>query len=95
MVAFLEPSKIKTMQKIVLDLYNISLKNGTKCEIKCGRQNYDFEEGILVCLGPGQTIEPINPSIINKLNGWTLVFHLDLIHRTSLREKINKYSFFL
>lgn len=98
LIALLEPSKVKTLpeikQKIVLDLYSLSLKSGSECKIKYGRQNYDFQEGTLVFLAPGQTIEPISTSEVADTEGWTLVFHPDLIRKTTLGNKINEYAFF-
>lgn len=98
LITLLEPSKVKVIpvikQKIVMSLYSISLKNGHECRIKYGRQNYDFQEGTLVCMAPGQTIEPLSASDNTELDGWTLIFHPDLIRKSSLGKKINEYSFF-
>lgn len=98
LITLLEPSKVKIVpvikQQFTMDLYSIGLKNGHECKIKYGRQNYDFQEGTLVCLAPGQTIEPLSVSDNKELDGWVLIFHPDLISKSALGKKINEYTFF-
>ncbi|PKM95960.1 MAG: AraC family transcriptional regulator [Firmicutes bacterium HGW-Firmicutes-1] len=98
LITLIEPSKVKMIpvidQKITMNLYSISLKNGHECKIKYGRQNYDFQEGTLMCLAPGQTIEPFSMSENIELDGWVLIFHPDLISKSALGKKINEYTFF-
>jgi AraC-like DNA-binding protein len=98
LITLIEPSKVKTIpvieQQITMGLYSISLKNGHECKIKYGRQNYDFQEGTLMCLAPGQTIEPFSASEDIELEGWLLVFHPDLIRKSALCKKMNEYTFF-
>ncbi|MHB8128969.1 MAG: hypothetical protein ACYDEX_08220, partial [Mobilitalea sp.] len=98
LITLIEPSKVKMIpvidQKITMSLYSISLKNGDECQIKYGRQNYDFQEGTLMCLEPGQTIEPFRASDNTNLEGWALIFHPDLISKSALGKKMNEYTFF-
>jgi AraC-like DNA-binding protein len=98
LITLIEPSKVKVMpvidQQITMDLYCISLKNGRECKIKYGRKNYDFQEGTLMCLAPGQTIEPFSASEDSELDGWVLIFHPDLIRKSALGKKMNEFTFF-
>jgi len=98
LITLIEPSKVKIIpvidQQITMSLYSISLKNGDECQIKYGRQNYDFQEGTLMCLAPGQTIEPFSASDNSNLEGWSLIFHPDLISKSALGKKMNEYTFF-
>ncbi|WP_447768113.1 helix-turn-helix domain-containing protein [Sphingobacterium faecium] len=75
-------------------LYAIYLKE-LKCgELKYGRNNYDFQEGTLVFIAPGQLLG-IQPDVTTfQPAGWALLFHPDLIKGTSLGKKIHEYSFF-
>ena len=68
-------------------------------DVKCGnliygRQYYDYQEGTIVAIAPGQVAgvedngEPFQPK------GWALVFHPDLIRGTSLGRNMGAYSFF-
>ncbi len=61
-----------------------------------GKNSYDYEEGTLVFTAPGQVIEYEGDFKISDdgNEGWTLVFHPDLIRKSDLAEKINRYSFF-
>ncbi len=76
------------------DLYIIFLKE-VKCgELRYGRNHYDYQEGTLLFVAPGQVMgfdegrERIQPE------GWVLVFHPDLIRNTSLGRHIKNYGFF-
>ena len=75
-------------------LYAIFLKEQKCGEIKYGRNYYDFQEGTLVFVAPGQVIE-VQPKVDNFVpSGWALLFHPDLIKGTSLGRRIQEYSFF-
>lgn len=43
-------------------LYALFLKLEKSCDIKYGRQKYDYEEGTIVCFAPGQTAETTSRS---------------------------------
>jgi AraC family transcriptional activator of pobA len=75
-------------------LYAVYLKE-LKCgELKYGRHNYDYQEGTLVFIAPGQVlgVEPNVKTFAAK--GWALLFHPDLIKGTPLGKHIQDYSFF-
>lgn len=75
-------------------LYAIFLKEQKCGEIKYGRNYYDFQEGTLVFVAPGQVIE-VQPKVDNFVpSGWALLFHPDLIKGTALGRRIQEYSFF-
>lgn len=68
-------------------------------EIKCGDLHYgcnyyDYEEGTLVFVGPGQVIGVENNGELYQPKGQALVFHPDLLRGTSLGRLINQYNFF-
>lgn len=74
-------------------LYVIFLKN-LKCgNLTYGLGNYDYEEGTLVFIAPGQ-VYGVASQNKQKGSGQALVFHPDLIHGTSLGKNIKDYSFF-
>ncbi len=79
--------------KLLFGFYAIFLK-GAKCgELQYGRNSYDYDDGTLVCIGPGQVIG-IEHDEDFKPSGWGLLFHPDLIKGTPLGGKIDSYSFF-
>ncbi|MEJ2901715.1 helix-turn-helix domain-containing protein [Pedobacter panaciterrae] len=68
-------------------------------EIKCGDLHYgcnyyDYEEGTLVFVGPGQVIGVENNGELYQPKGKALVFHPDLLKGTTLGRNIADYSFF-
>lgn len=74
-------------------LYAIFLKAGHCGELRYGRNNYDYDEGTLVFVAPGQILE-INNVDNYKPTGLALLFHPDLIKGTTLGKKMSQYSFF-
>src|SRR6476620_670783 len=75
-------------------LYAIMLKD-VKCgDLRYGRHYYDYQEGTLLFIAPGQIVSVENEGELYQPMGFSLVFHPDLIHGTSLGRLIDAYSFF-
>ena len=75
-------------------IYALYLKLEKACDIKYGRQTYDYQEGTSVCFAPGQTAET-NPTTDKvQVNAHGILFHPDLLRGTSLGKNIKKYTFF-
>lgn len=79
----------------VLDFYAIALKSNFHAKLKYGQQLYDFDEGIMTFMAPGQKIgieytadEPTLHS------GWLLIFHQDFLWNTPLAKSIRQYEYF-
>lgn len=80
--------------RINYGLYCIFLKD-VKCgDLKYGRNYYDYQEGTLVFVAPGQVMEIENDGNVYQPKGYALVFHPDLVHGTSLAKSIHEYNFF-
>ncbi len=76
------------------ELYIVFLKD-TKCEeMKYGRNHYDYEEGTLLFIAPGQVFGFEGSGKMLQPSGWALVFHPDLIRGTHLGKHISEYGFF-
>ncbi len=80
--------------KTHMNIYAIFLK-----DIKCGNMtyginNYDYEEGTLIFVSPGQVFGVEGDGTKKKGAGTALLFHPDLIHGTSLGKHIDEYTFF-
>lgn len=73
-------------------VYAIYLKY-IKCgELRYGRQMYDFQEGTVASFAPGQVVDiRLADGVRPKSVG--VIFHPDLIHGTSLGQRIKQYSF--
>ncbi|MGK4261437.1 helix-turn-helix domain-containing protein [Parabacteroides distasonis] len=75
-------------------IYALYLKLEKACDIKYGRQTYDYQEGTIVCFAPGQTAETNPTSDKVQVNAHGIIFHPDLLRGTSLGKNIKKYTFF-
>jgi AraC-like DNA-binding protein len=85
-----EPRRLRRMS---YGFYVVFLKE-IKCgDLKYGISNYDYEEGTLVFLAPGQVIGSTGDEYYQP-QGLALVFHADFIRGTSLGRHMNEYSFF-
>lgn len=80
-------------RKTRYEFYIIFLKE-IKCgDLRYGLKNYDYEEGTLIFLGPGQVIGQNNGEYY-KPQGTALLFHPDLLAGTPLGKNMDSYRFF-
>ena len=87
------PGEGKTI-KINYGLYCVVLKE-IKCgDLKYGCNYYDYDEGSLIFIAPGQMVEVEDFGNNFQPQGYALMFHPDLIRGTSLGKNIHDYSFF-
>lgn len=96
LITVLDMSKAKPMPARTFNfaLYAIFLKELNCGELKYGRNNYDYQEGTLVFISPGQVLG-IQPGVKTFApKGWAILFHPDLIKGTHLGKHIQDYSFF-
>ncbi|PZR23838.1 MAG: AraC family transcriptional regulator [Azospira oryzae] len=78
---------------VVFDLYVISMKRG--CDgLYYGQQKYDFDEGLMAFMSPGQILRGEENGVPPDLDGWMLFIHPDFLWNTSLATKIKRYEFF-
>jgi AraC-like DNA-binding protein len=80
--------------RINYGLYCIFLKDVNCGDIKYGRNYYDYQEGTLVFVSPGQVMELDNDGLVYQPKGYALVFHPDLLQGTQLAKTISEYNFF-
>ena len=81
-------------ERQVYGFYTIFLKE-VKCgDLRYGRNYYDYQEGTLVYLAPGQVNGYENNGQTYQPKGWALLFHPDLLRGTSLGRNIAGYTFF-
>ena len=73
-----------------LDLYSIACKK-VDGSIKYGRTDLDFSAGSLMFTAPNQVLVP---GIENKVEGWAIYIHPDLLRASSQGRKIIGYTFF-
>ena len=77
------------------DFYSISLKRNSNTKMRYGQQEYDFDEGILFAMAPGQVFSiTITSNLPPKHSGWILLIHPDFFWNSSLAKKIKQYEYF-
>ena len=96
LVSVIDLSKSRRIRHMrhTFGFYTLFLK-----EVRCGnliygRQYYDYQEGTIVAIAPGQVAGVEDNGEEFQPKGWALVLHPDLIRGTSLGRNIRSYSFF-
>src|SRR5919202_6170144 len=82
------------IEALSFGFYAVFLKNDKNCEIKYGRNYYDYQEGTLVFIAPGQVVSIEADEIDYQPSGRVLLFHPYLLRGTSLGHNMKDYSFF-
>jgi len=80
--------------RMYFGFYTVFLKEVVCGDLVYGRHTYDYQEGTLVFLAPGQVAGMNSNGETYQPKGYALVFHPDLIHGTSLGRHIQNYTFF-
>ncbi|MCL4638410.1 MAG: helix-turn-helix transcriptional regulator [Pseudosphingobacterium sp.] len=81
------------IEAVVFDLYVISMKRG--CDgLHYGQQKYDFDEGLMAFMAPGQILRGEANGVPPDLEGWMLFVHPDFLWNTSLAVKIKRFDYF-
>lgn len=93
LVAAKKHSEITTT---IADYYSISIKRGLGEKMRYGQQTYDFDDGVMYFLAPGQVLQttPAKADMEPKPSGWILLIHPDFLWNTPLAASIKRYEFF-
>lgn len=93
-IDFSKSQQTQFIPRISMGFYAIFLKDVNCGDIKYGRNYYDYQEGTLVFMAPGQVISIEKKVPKPKPKGMALIFHPDLLHGTTLGHNIKNYTFF-
>lgn len=96
LVSVVDLSKANPRQgsKMYFGFYTIFLKD-VKCgDLVYGKHTYDYQEGTLVFLAPGQVAGVNSNGETYQPKGYALIFDADLTHGTPLGKHIQDYTFF-
>ncbi|NMB70625.1 MAG: helix-turn-helix transcriptional regulator [Bacteroidales bacterium] len=101
LVSFFDLSKAKPLAissdentRFYYGFYAVFLKE-IKCgDLRYGCSYYDYQEGSMVFVAPGQVLGVVRPISHVQPKGLALLFHPDLIRGTTLGQNIKKYTFF-
>ncbi|WP_448554853.1 helix-turn-helix domain-containing protein [Thalassotalea montiporae] len=80
--------------KICNNLYCISLKQKFCGKLRYGRQRYDFNSGVITAYSPGQVIQIEEKYQRGQLDGWSLMFHPDLLLKHPLAQQVRQLGYF-
>lgn len=96
LVSLIDFSKVKVLphRRKTGTFYAIFLKEKIHGPVTYGRGRYDYQEGTLVFVGPGQVAGIDDDGVTENPQGYALLFHPDLIRGTSLAHKMKDYTFF-
>jgi len=93
-VVDLSKASPRTQGRYRFGFYTVFLKD-IKCgDLRYGCNYYDYEEGTLIFVAPGQMLGGDNGGEQFQPKGKVLVFHPDLIRGTALGKHIHDYTFF-
>jgi len=82
-------------QHILAEFYSVALKRIYNGKMRYGQQQYDFDEGVMFFIAPGQvySVEPYGEEFLRQ-SGWLLLIHPDFLWNTSLAKRIKQYDYF-
>lgn len=84
----------RKLRRSYFGFYAVLLKD-VKCgDLRYGKNLYDYQEGTLVFIAPGQIAGIESGEELYQPKGYGVVFHPDLIRGTSLGRHIDDYTFF-
>lgn len=75
-------------------VYALFLRDDVGVELDYGCGRYDYNQGTLLCVAPGQVGGKEDNGEQVSITGWALLFHSDLLRGTPLEKRIRDYSFF-
>ena len=76
-------------------VYGLFLQGeGEGRELVYGTGKYDYSEGTLICVAPGQIGGLEDDGELVNLTGWAVLFHPDILQGTGLEKDIKNFSFF-
>ena len=80
---------------MIWDFYAVALKRNFNAKLKYGQQEYDFDEGIMSFVAPGQVIRiVVEKDSSSEQSGWMLLVHPDFLWNTPLAKTIRNYGYF-
>jgi AraC-like DNA-binding protein len=80
---------------LVLDFYTIAVKRMRNVQMKYGQHPFDFNEGVLSFMAPGQvfSLSVVNQAAEVEKSGWVVYLHPDFLWNTPLAKTIQQHDF--
>lgn len=98
LVSFIDLSKISchfddNLKSVIYDFYTVCIKKAFTGKMRYGQNYYDFDEGVMTFMSPGQVISTEVP-VDTSVYGAMLVIHPDFIQNYPLAKNIKEYGYF-
>jgi len=89
------PPPGRASESMVLDFYIISVKRMHNVHVRYGQHAFDFNEGVLSFIAPGQvfSVAVADETQAAARSGWVVYVHPDFLWQTPLATTIRKYDF--
>jgi AraC-like DNA-binding protein len=84
----------RRLRRTYFGFFLVLLKDVECGDLRYGKKTYDYQEGTLIFLAPGQIIGSNGGEELYQPKGHGIAFHPDLIKGSSLGRHINDYTFF-
>lgn len=96
LVSVIDYGKVSPIRHSLNDygVYGIFFHDEADISLEYGCGKYDYKEGTVICVSPGQIGGKEDNGEMVMLTGWALLFHPDLLQGTPLEKEIRRYSFF-
>src|SRR5687767_13995414 len=83
-----------SVNALSFSFYLVFFKDSKHCAIRYGRNFYDYQQGTLLFISPGQVISIEEDAEDYQPSGLALLFHPDLLRGTHLGQHLKDYTFF-
>ncbi|SHH88860.1 helix-turn-helix domain-containing protein [Flavobacterium defluvii] len=99
LISLIDYSKVKFPDEgpvnVVMEFYSIALKRDIGGKLYYGQQVYDFDQGLMSFIAPGQVLRiEIDPDASGNRSGYLLQIHPDFFWNSPLAKTIKQYAFF-
>lgn len=96
LVSVIDGRKAKPLRfsRKLYNVYAVLLKDTDCGSLKYGRSLYDYQQGAMLFLAPGQVMGSEDDGILHQPDGWVLAFHPELLRGTSLVLMTKDYTYF-
>lgn len=97
LVSVIEGKQAKPLRfcKKLYNVYTVLLKDTDCGNLKYGQSIYDYQQGAMLFLAPGQVMGSEDDGLLHQSEGWVLVFHPEFLRGTPLINTIRDYTYFL
>lgn len=96
LVSFIDFSKVAPLRhaRKLYGFYAVFLKDQNCGELRYGRQYYDYQDGTLIFVAPGQAFGAEDDGEVFQPTSYILMFHPDLLLNTPLARMMKDYTYF-